>query len=135
MGVKCTTSSFHTSSVQLGLSQAGYAVGNAAFGEGTGPILWDNVVCNGNEKTIQECSRSPTVDCESCKLPSRHVKAVLWCNFIGMHVCFADHSNDFMHAGTHREDVGVICGSNDQRVNLKSEACRFLLDCRWAAGR
>lgn len=80
---QCQTSSFLNFSAQLGLSQAGYVVGNAAFGEGTGPILWDNVVCTGNEKTIQECSRSPTIDCRSSKIPSRH--AVLWCNFTGMH--------------------------------------------------
>lgn len=58
--------------LQLGLSSAGFAVGNAAFGEGTGPIAWDGVKCTGSEATIQQCRRSPTIDCASSMLQVGH---------------------------------------------------------------
>lgn len=48
--------------MQLGLSSAGYAVPNAIYGEGTGPIAWDGVACTGREATIQQCPRSSTID-------------------------------------------------------------------------
>lgn len=62
--------------LQLGLSSAGFAVGNAAFGEGTGPIAWDGVKCTGSEATIQQCRRSPTIDCASSML---QVGSDWWC--------------------------------------------------------
>lgn len=48
--------------LQLGLSDTGYAASNAAYGEGTGPIAFDEVSCTGNEATIQQCPRSSVVD-------------------------------------------------------------------------
>ncbi|XP_064596274.1 deleted in malignant brain tumors 1 protein-like [Liolophura sinensis] len=42
----------------LGYSH-GYPVNRAGFGEGTGFILFDNVVCSGNETRISQCSYGP----------------------------------------------------------------------------
>jgi len=52
---------------QLGLSRTGFALPFAAFGEGSGQILYDNVACTGSEATIQQCPRAQPkdVDCES----------------------------------------------------------------------
>ena len=33
------------------------AVGKAAFGEGSGKIFLNNLVCNGTEKNLVQCSR------------------------------------------------------------------------------
>lgn len=46
---------------QLGLLSgvgSAAAVPNAAFGEGTGDVLFDDVVCSGAETQLQQCSRS-----------------------------------------------------------------------------
>ncbi|KAI7845778.1 hypothetical protein COHA_000692 [Chlorella ohadii] len=51
--------------LELGLSNSGYAVPSATYGEGTGPILFDDVACTGSEATIQQCPRAPPakIDC------------------------------------------------------------------------
>jgi len=41
----------------LGL-YGGVALGSAAFGQGTGPILMDNVACSGTERSLKSCSRN-----------------------------------------------------------------------------
>ncbi|PRW61301.1 deleted in malignant brain tumors 1 -like [Chlorella sorokiniana] len=50
---------------QLGLSRTGFALPWAYFGEGTGPIGYDNVACTGKETTLQQCPRAQAkdVDC------------------------------------------------------------------------
>ena len=40
---------------QLGFTTAVSAVSYAAFGQGTGPIWLDNVICTGNESSIDLC--------------------------------------------------------------------------------
>lgn len=54
---------------QLGLSTYGYAVPNAGFGEGTGAVQWDDVVCKGTETQLSQCKRAAPgkVDCPSHK--------------------------------------------------------------------
>ena len=37
---------------------------NAYFGAGVGPIHLESVNCHGNEGSINECPRSPTVACD-----------------------------------------------------------------------
>lgn len=43
---------------QLNYSQAISALGLASFGEGSGPIHYDNVACNGTEARLADCSHS-----------------------------------------------------------------------------
>ena len=41
---------------QLGYGRAVAALGSATFGEGSGPIWYDNVRCNGSEASITQCA-------------------------------------------------------------------------------
>ncbi|XP_048587199.1 deleted in malignant brain tumors 1 protein isoform X2 [Nematostella vectensis] len=43
----------------LGYSRAVKATHSASFGQGSGRILLDNVMCRGTEKTIADCTHSP----------------------------------------------------------------------------
>ena len=40
---------------QLGFGSSGIAIGSAAFGEGSGPILLDKISCNGSEPILTRC--------------------------------------------------------------------------------
>ena len=58
------------------------ALGGAYFGNGSGDIFLDNVVCNGTESSLLECNTNP----------------------IGQHNC--DHSED---AGVRCEGTCLLC--------------------------
>ena len=42
----------------LGLGDSGTAFSNAAFGQGTGDIILDNVACNGDETDLFDCANN-----------------------------------------------------------------------------
>ena len=50
---------------QLGYSGATSAPGLAYFGEGSGPIFYDNVACNGTETHLANCSH-PGIGIDNC---------------------------------------------------------------------
>ena len=67
------------------------AVSFAAYGQGTGPILLDDVACTGNEARLIECRASPitTHNCVHaedasvrCQAPPRKLKVLDSC-FLG----------------------------------------------------
>lgn len=55
----------HVVCKQLGFPSATSVSGNAAFGQGTGPVWMDNVACTGSEASIDRCS-FPGWEIENC---------------------------------------------------------------------
>lgn len=63
----------------------------AFYGQGTGPILYDNVACVGNESALQACTHLTIDNCGhsedsgvSCRPPGEEFYTVSW-----MHDMFA----------------------------------------------
>ena len=52
---------------QLGFGSSGTAIGSAGFGQGSGSILLDGVVCNGSELTLTSCSHLGINVTRSCR--------------------------------------------------------------------
>ena len=71
------------------------AVGNAAYGEGDGPIFLNSLDCNGTEENIL-----------LCPLISSFFFASILCQ---------DHSND----------AGVICDGESKYVTIKCLKCSY----------
>ena len=51
---------------QLGFGSSGTAVGSAVFGLGLGPILLDQVSCNGSEVILAQCGHLGINVVQSC---------------------------------------------------------------------
>ena len=51
---------------QLGFRRYAIAYSNAYFGQGSGPILLDNVTCTGSELTLASCSHLGVGITRSC---------------------------------------------------------------------
>lgn len=47
---------FDTKDLRVSCSGSAVGLGNAHFGQGTGPIFLDDVTCTGNEDSITTCS-------------------------------------------------------------------------------
>ena len=43
------------------------AVQNAGFGEGNGSILFDDLICNGDEASLLECTRGVDINASNCE--------------------------------------------------------------------
>ena len=74
---------------QLGFGYSGTAIGSAYYGQGSGPILLDNITCTGNEPTLVNCSHlgvGITTNCNHSK------DAGVICNTQGIAISFKiDH--------------------------------------------
>ena len=51
---------------QLGFGSSGLAIYSATFGQGSGPIFLDNVICDGSEPTLAICGHLGVGITKSC---------------------------------------------------------------------
>ena len=51
---------------QLGFGSSGTAIGLAGFGQGSGSIWLDNVICSGSESTLASCGHLGVNITRSC---------------------------------------------------------------------
>ena len=51
---------------QLGFGSSGTAIGSAGFGQGSGSILLDSVICNGSEPILARCGHLGVNVVRSC---------------------------------------------------------------------
>ena len=68
---------------QLGFGSSGTAIGSAGFGQGSGLILLDSVLCTGNESILARCGHLGVQVTRSCDHTN---DAGVKCNVLqGMH--------------------------------------------------
>ena len=69
---------------QLGFGSSGTSYSNAYFGDGSGPILLDNVTCAGSESTLANCGHLGVGATRSC---SHSEDAGVRCNYPPGYIC------------------------------------------------
>ncbi|XP_038051810.1 deleted in malignant brain tumors 1 protein-like [Patiria miniata] len=98
---------------QLGYSSASQSWRYAHFGHGTGPILLNNVACQGNESSIDQCHHSGWYDNSGC---NHFSDAGVTCDLaLPPPVSVRLINGDTPHEGTvevyYRGQWGSVCGS------------------------
>ena len=69
---------------QLGFRSWGIAIGSAYFGQGSGPIILDNVTCTGSESTLANCGHLGVGVTRSC---NHSEDAAVRCIFAPGYIC------------------------------------------------